>query len=282
MVYRIALVVCSAGAVVVAGNAAGQPARQSATEAKPDSPETRPTSGLIDLTYPFDEKTIYWPTAEGFVFKPGKAGVTERGYYYVANSFCAAEHGGTHIDAPIHFYKDHETVDQIPLRRLVGPGVVVDVRDKCAKDPDYLITVQDLHDWEEKHGTLLADKIVLLQTGFGRYWPDRKKYLGTDERGPEAVPKLHFPGLDPEAAQWLTEQRQIRSVGIDTASIDRGQSQLFGSHVALFKNETPAFENVAHLDKLPAQGFTIMALPMKIAGGSGGPLRIIAQVPVKK
>jgi len=127
-------------------------------------------------------------------------------------------------------------------------------------------------------GRIPAGAIVLLRTGFGKFYPDRKKYLGTDERGAAAVAKLHFPGLDPQAARWLGQSRSIKAIGLDTASIDRGQSTLFESHRNLFERNIPAFENVANLDQLPVKGFTVVALPMKIKGGSGGPLRIIAML----
>jgi len=155
---------------------------------------------------------------------------------------------------------------------------VVDVTAACAKDRDFLVTTATLLDWEKKHGRELRDTIVLVRTGWSQFWPDRAKYLGTAETGKEAVAKLHFPGVDPKAAQWLVAERRIKAIGIDTASIDRGESQTFSTHVVLCASNTPAFENVADLDKLPAFGFTVMALPMKIAGGSGGPLRIVAAV----
>jgi len=234
---------------------------------------------IVDLTYPFDDQTIYWPTETGFDLQRGPAGVTARGYFYAANRFAAAEHGGTHIDAPIHFFDGGDTADRIPLTRLVGPAAVVDVRDKCAADADYQIHVGDLRDWEVRHGQTLGQKIVLLHTGWGQFWPDRARYLGTSETGLEGVARLHFPGLHADAALWLVEQRDVRAVGIDTASIDHGQSQLFRSHVTLFSRNVPAFENVANLSELPATGVAIVALPMKIGGGSGGPLRIIALLP---
>ncbi len=121
--------------------------------------------------------------------------------------------------------------------------------------------------------------MVLFRTGYGKRWPDRMRYLGTDEMGPSAVAKLHFPGLHPEAARWLATQRSPKSVGLDTASIDYGQSTLFESHVALYSKNIPALENVANLDQLPKIGFTVISLPMKIRGGSGGPVRIVAVVP---
>jgi kynurenine formamidase len=233
----------------------------------------------VDLTYPFAGETIYWPTAKGFELTVGHAGYTEAGFYYAANDFAAAEHGGTHLDSPIHFWENGDTVDEIPLRRLIGEGVVVDLSEKCADNPDCQITIEDLRAWEKAQGRELSDMLVLLRTGWGRFWPDRERYLGTEERGDEAVAKLHFPGLHPEAARWLAEERSIRAIGLDTASIDYGQSQLFESHVALFEHGIPVFENVAALDTLPEQGFIVVALPMKIAGGSGGPLRIVALLP---
>ncbi len=238
------------------------------------------TSGkIIDLSYAFDSETIYWPTAEGFNLEKDFEGVTEKGYYYAANKYTAAEHGGTHIDAPVHFAQGHNTVDQIPLEQLVGAGYLVDVSKQCAANPDYLISQNDLLQWEKSHGQIPKGAILLLRTGYGKYWPDRKKYLGTDERGADAVPKLHFPGLSPDAARWLVSQRSIKAVGLDTASIDYGQSTLFESHRTLFDKNIPALENVANLDKLPLKNFTVIALPMKIKGGTGSPLRIIAILP---
>ena len=230
---------------------------------------------LVDLTHTFDRETVYWPTESGFQLMRGPAGVTDKGYFYAANRFAAAEHGGTHIDAPIHFFADRQTVNQIPLRRLIGEAAVVDVSQACAADPDYQVTVGDLRMWETTHKRQLVDVIVLLRTGFGRHWPDRTRYLGTDETGETAVNKLHFPGLDPEAAKWLVEHRAIKAIGIDTASIDYGQSRHFRSHVTLFEQNVPAFENVANLELMPPVGSTVIALPMKIGGGSGAPLRII-------
>ena len=238
----------------------------------------KPTQRIVDLTYPFDSNSVYWPTAETFKLETDFEGVTDKGYFYSAYRYSAAEHGGTHLDAPVHFAKGRNSVDQIPLEQLTGPGLVVDITAQCTKDPDYLISTADIQNWERRNGRIGAGSIVLLRTGFGRYYPDRKKYLGTDERGAAAVAKLHFPGLDPVAARWLTTNRSIKAIGLDTASIDRGQSTLFESHRALFEKNVPAFENVANLDQLPVKGFTIIALPMKIKGGSGGPLRIIAML----
>jgi len=237
-----------------------------------------PAGRVVDLSHPFDENTVYWPTAESFKLTTDFEGVTDKGYFYSAYKFSAAEHGGTHIDAPVHFAKGHYSVDQIPLEQLMGDGIVIDVTSQCAANRDYLVSVADFQNWEQKNGQIKPGTIVFLRTGFSKFYPDRKQYLGTDERGAAAVAKLHFPGLDPAAARWLTQNRSIKAIGLDTASIDYGQSTLFESHRTLFEKNVPALENVANLDQLPEKGFAVIALPMKIKGGSGGPVRIIAFV----
>lgn len=238
-----------------------------------------PLGELVDLTHPFDADTIYWPTSEGFRKTTDFEGLTEAGYWYSAYSFCTAEHGGTHLDAPVHFAQGAPPADQVPLDRLLGPGAVVDVTEPAGRDRDYRIQIADFEAWEQRHGRLPEGVILLLRTGFSRFWPDRLRYLGTDRRGLEAVAELHFPGLAPDAARWLVEERSVRAVGIDTASIDYGQSRLFEAHRILFAAEIPVFENVAALERLPPVGALVVALPMKIRGGSGGPLRIIAILP---
>jgi kynurenine formamidase len=276
----------AAGAMVIAVAVAGctppvsvRPMRSKSTPVSAP-PAVTPWQGrFVDLTHPYDDATIYWPTAEHFRLRRDAAGVTEKGYYYASNTLTTSEHGGTHIDAPIHFFQEGTTVDRIPLTQLIAPAVVVDVREQCAADRDYQIGVADLRAWEERHGRQLVDVVVLLRTGFSQHWPDAQKYLGTTERGAAAVAQLHFPGLDPAAARWLVEQRAPLAVGIDTASIDFGQSTHYESHVTLFKHGVPALENVDLTADLPEIDFSVIALPMKIAGGSGGPTRIVAVVP---
>ena len=231
----------------------------------------------LDLSHDFASDTVYWPTAPGFELTADAKGMNEKGYWYESNTFKSSEHGGTHIDAPVHFAKDHWTTDQIPLERLIAPAVVVDVRTQCEQERDYEVRVDDLAAFERQHGPIAAGTIVLLHTGYGRYWPDRARYMGTAERGLEASLALHFPGLGPAAAKWLVARR-VAAVGIDTPSIDHGPSRMFYSHRELYEANVPAFENVANLDQLPAVGALVVALPMKIRGGSGGPLRIVAGV----
>ena len=230
----------------------------------------------IDLSYDFSDKTLYWPTANTFKFDTAFNGVTPGGFYYEAYNYRAAEHGGTHLDAPSHFAKGKWSIDQIPLERLTGESVVIDVSAKALKDADYLISVADVEGWEKTNGKLADDIIILFRTGYGLFYPDAKKYLGTDERGPDAVAKLHFPGIHPDLASWLVKNRKIKAVGLDVASVDYGQSKDFKTHQILYGENICGFENVANLDKLPVKGTFIIALPMKIKNGSGGPLRIVA------
>ena len=242
-------------------------------------PSPWPDGNVVDLSHAYDAGAIFWPTAEPFRLEKVADGITSGGYYYAANNFFTSEHGGTHIDAPVHFAQGHQSVDQIPLDRLIGHAIVVDVTERAENDADYQVTQDDLLDWERANRTLPAGAILLLRTGFSRRWPDATRYLGTPERGEEGVAKLHFPGLHPDAARWLIANRSIKAIGIDTASIDYGQSKLFESHRVLYAEDIPAFENLTGLERLPPTGAFVVALPMKIKGGSGAPLRAVAIVP---
>lgn len=239
-------------------------------------PPTFEPGRLVDLTHPFDSRTIYWPTAKPFTLTPVAHGVTPGGWWYAANDFCAAEHGGTHLDAPIHFGEGRWTADEIPLDRLVGPAVVVDIVAKAERDPDALLTRADV-EAERRSGRVPEGAVLLVRTGWDRRWPDHERYLGTDVPGDTA--HLRFPGVDGETAAWLTTARRIRAVGIDTASIDRGASTDFPAHRAFANANVPIFENLDALGALPERGATFVGLPMKIGGGSGGPLRAIALLP---
>jgi kynurenine formamidase len=233
---------------------------------------------VVDLTYAFDEKTLYWPTSPT-TFKLDRLsyGKTEAGFFYASNAFCTPEHGGTHLDAPIHFGEGKRTADQIPPEQLIGAAVVLDVSARAAADPDYRLTLQDVLAWEEKHGKIPQGAIVLLRTGWGARWPDPKRYLGDDKPGDAS--NLHFPSYGAEAARALLEQRKVGVLGVDTASIDHGPSRDFIVHQIASAANAPGLENVANLGELPATGAWVIALPMKIAGGSGGPVRIVALVP---
>lgn len=234
------------------------------------------TSKVVDLTHAFDENTIYWPTAKPWQWNKENWGISPGGYWYTAGSFCASEHGGTHVDAPIHFGENKQTMDEIPLRDLIAPAVVVDIRAQSEKNPDYLLSDADLLAWEKQHGAIPCGSVVLIRTGWEKYWPDKKKYLGSDTPGDTA--HLHFPGISKAAAELMV-QRKAAGVGLDTASLDYGASKDFIAHRILNAANIYGLENVANLDKLPAAGATLIALPMKIKGGTGGPVRIVALLP---
>jgi len=233
---------------------------------------------IVDLSHPFDEKTIYWPNApSGFVLHRESYEKKPAGYFYAANDFCAPEHGGTHLDAPIHFAEGKWTVDQIPVRQLVGPGVVIDVKREAAGNRDYRLSLADVQAWEKEHGPVPASAILILRTGWETRWPDRKGYLGDDTPG--RISNLHFPSYGREAVEFLVRERKVAAIGVDTASIDYGPSADFIVHRTALGANVPGLENLTGLEALPETGFWVIALPMKIGGGSGAPLRAIALLP---
>ena len=229
---------------------------------------------IVDLTYPFDEKTLYWSAAETFEHKPVAFGRTEAGYWYASYTFAASEHGGTHMDAPIHFAEGKQSVEQIPIEKHLGPGVKISIADRAAQDPDYRLTAADIRAWEARVGPIPPGAIVLIHTGWGRYWGDAPKYFGAEKL--DSTAERHFPGIAQDAAELLARERQVAMVGIDTASLDHGPSRDFIVHQVLNGANIAGLENVANLEALPETGFLILALPMKIAAGSGAPCRIVA------
>jgi kynurenine formamidase len=232
---------------------------------------------VVDLTYDFDDKAIYWPNAKPFVWEKESWGKSPGGYWYSSARYAASEHGGTHLDAPIHFGEGRQTMSEIPLSRLIGSAVVIDISSACEKQTDYRLSVDDIDAWEKQNGRIPDNAIVLIRTGWGKFWGDKKKYLGSD--APGDVANLHFPGISSEAAELMARQRKIDGIGIDTASLDYGPSRDFIAHQILNGANIYGLENIAHLDRLPERGAFLIALPMKIKGGSGGPARIIAVLP---
>lgn len=249
-----------------------------ATVEPPSLAELLEGATLVDLTHTYDDSTVYWPTSPSkFELKELAYGETPGGYFYSSYSVCTPEHGGTHLDAPIHFGAGQQTVDQVPLDRLLGPAVVIDVAPQAAADADYLLSAEDVSTWEAEHGPVPEGAIVLLRTGWGSRWPDAAAYLGDDTPGDAS--NLHFPSYGEDAAQLLVNERKVAVLGVDTASIDHGPSTDFLTHRVAAAADVPGLENVANLDRLPPTGAYVIALPMKIGGGSGGPVRIVALLP---
>jgi len=251
----------------------------SCNQDKPDATKVLAGGRWLDLTWDFEESTVYWPTNITFKHDTVFYGFNDKGYFYSSFKYSAEEHGGTHFDAPLHFAQGGRSIEQITVNELTGPAIVVDVSMQCAQNRDYLVSTDDLLNWEKKHETIPEQSVVLLHTGFGKYWNDHEKYTGTLKPGATGVEELHFPGLSPEAARWLVKERKIKAVGIDTPSIDSGQSKDFKTHRILCGNNITAYENIANLAQVPAIGSYIVAAPMKIKGGSGAPLRLLAWVP---
>jgi len=232
---------------------------------------------MVDLTHAYNAQTVFWPTSpSSFALEVLSAGPTPGGWYYSANAFSTPEHGGTHLDAPIHFAEGRQTTDQVPLERLIGPAVVIDISTQAAANRDYQLTPEDVLAFEAAHGRIAPGTIVLLRTGWSRRWPDRLAYLGDSTPGDAS--RLHFPSFGPEAARLLVEQREVALLGADVASIDHGQSADFQVHRIAAARDVPGLENLTNLDQLPATGATVIALPMKIEGGSGGPVRVVGLV----
>jgi kynurenine formamidase len=233
---------------------------------------------VVDLSHAFNAQTIYWPTAPSkFSLEQLAFGPTDAGYFYSAYRLSTPEHGGTHLDAPIHFSEKGRTAGSIPLDQLIGAAVVIDVSSQAAANRDYRLTRDDVLAFEERQGRIAPRAIVLLRTGWSRHWPDVKAYLGDDT--PEDATKLSFPSYGEEAARLLVEERQVGVLGVDTASIDYGRSTDFRVHRIAAARNVPGLENLTSLDQLPAEGAIVIALPMKIDRGSGGPLRAVALVP---
>lgn len=263
--------------LAIAGGACAGEVDRGPEAASPVAPNLT-SARIVDLSYSYDDETLYWPTSpSGFELEKLHHGPTEAGFFYAANVFSTPEHGGTHLDAPIHFAEGAWTAEEIPLDRLIGPAVVIDVAAQAREDSDYLVTVDDLMAWESEHGPIPSGAIVLLRTGWGARWPNRKEYLGDDTPGDAS--NLHFPAYSEDAVRLLAEEREISVLGVDTASIDHGPSRYFLAHQAAAAANVPALENVANLEHIPPTGAWVFALPMKIAGGSGGPVRIAALVP---
>ena len=273
----IALLLIS-GAVVVA--------QLSGCAAAPDEQPPPPAPGpeavagwrMVDLSHAYGGDTLYWPTdTDGFRLDTLAEGETPGGYFYSAKAFTTAEHGGTHLDAPFHFAEGGEDAASIPLDRLILPGIVIDVSEAAAADPDYLVTVEDVTAWEDEHGRVPEGSAVLIRTGWAARWPDALAYLGDDTPGETG--NLHFPGIGEAATRLLVEERRAGLLGIDTASIDHGQATDFIAHQIGAAAGVPNLENVGDMSGLPPNGFLLAALPMKIEEGTGAPVRIVALIP---
>ncbi|XP_055328220.1 uncharacterized protein LOC129581267 [Paramacrobiotus metropolitanus] len=236
-------------------------------------------SDVIDLTHPFNNQTVYYPTMEqlGFTFQLGTVyrGVDKRGHYSAAYWFQAAEHGGTHIDAPLHTQENGSSVEGIPVTQLIGAAVVIDLSREARRNPDYKVSVEDFESWEAQNGRIPSNSILLLNFGWARRWPNRNALYGTKHFPEDTV--FRFPGVSIRAANWVLRHRTPKAIGTDAPSIDPGSEQrLFPVQHLLGRANVIVIEFVANLDRMPPIGAIVIGLPMKIDGGSGAPVRLIA------
>jgi kynurenine formamidase len=243
----------------------------------PNDPARIDRAKIVDLTYTFDAQTIYWPTEPPLTHQFEHYGMTPGGYFYSSAKFAAPEHGGTHMDAPIHFNQSGLTVDQVPLTAMIGPAAVIDFSARAAQDADATLSLDDVTKWETAHGRIPAGAIVVARSGWGRWWLDKKRYLGTDQPGD--VSHLRFPGFSAEAVKFLLDHRDVAAIAVDTPSMDPGVSQDFPVHRLWLGANKPGFENVANAGKLPEAGATLFCIPMKMGRGTGAPTRIFALLP---
>jgi kynurenine formamidase len=235
---------------------------------------------ILDMTYSFGGDSIYWPTGKSFKSEKTFWGTNDRGWWYASNNYGANEHGGTHVDAPIHFAKGGRTIDRIPLQEWIGPAVKIDVTRQCANNHDYLLKVEDIKNFEKKYGEIPAGAWVIMYTGIGtRFYPDKQKVLGTEVTGAEAVKYLSFPGFSLESVKFLLKERDVKGIALDTPSIDYGKSKDFLVHREWLGADKLAIENIANLDKLPPTGAILYPIPMLIKNGTGAPARIFAILP---
>jgi kynurenine formamidase len=181
------------------------------------------------------------------------------------------EHAGTHLDAPIHFSESGATVEKIAADTLVAPLAVIDVAAKAAQNPDYLLSREDLANWERKYRRLPDNCCVAMQSGWAQHVGDAAKFTGKDSSG-----VFHFPGVSPEAAEWLMKERKVVGLAVDTLSLDHGPSKDFKVHRAWLPSGRWGLENVANLDKVPAAGATLVVGVAKVKGATGAPARLIA------
>jgi kynurenine formamidase len=225
---------------------------------------------VIDLTHTVSGSNPAYENSKKPLYEARTSATIEKDGYF-GREISLPEHFGTHIDAPAHFVRGLWTVDQIPAERLRAALVVLDVRNKAEKDADYQVSIDDISDWEKANGQIPQGAVVIARTGWESRWNASTRYRNADAKG-----VLHFPGYSLEAARFLVEGRTVIGLGIDTLSIDYGPSKDFPVHKYTLSHSLYHLENVANLGVVPPVGATVVVAPMKLEGGSGGPVRILA------
>ncbi len=238
----------------------------SAAEARPKFFKEK----LVDLTHGLEKGMPQFSDATPFTLSK----LTDYADGYLSYGFSAPEHIGTHVDAPRHFEPAKKSVDELLPVDLVGSAVVINVVEEARINPDYELTLAELRKWELKNGPIRKDSIVILRTGWESKWFKPKEYLNRDKNGVS-----HWPGFSCTTVDYLAHSRAVKAIGTDTLSIDLGRSKDFCAHQIILNTNKYAIEALTNLEKLPAQGATIVVSPLKIKGGSGAPARVFAFVP---
>jgi len=242
---------------------------------------------VVDLTHVLNEDTPTISLPEPFVDTKGFSlekisKYDDNGPFFYWNNFTMGEHCGTHFDAPVHWIsgKDHQTIDEIPAKKLIGEACVIDIAEKCEEDPDYCLTIEDIKEYEKEHGEISTNAWVLIYTGWAQYIND-EKFINFGEDG-----ESHTPGTTVEAAKFLANERDILGVGVEQVGTDAGLAATFETpfpnHYFMHEANKYGLASLTNLDKLPPRGAIVIATPLKIEGGSGSPARVIALVDKNK
>jgi len=259
----------SAVALAVAGGASSAPTAAPQAGA---ATHTITWTKVVDLQHAITQKIPLWPGDPHVRFVP-VATMAKDGYYL--RKFTIGEHSATHMNAPNSFIAgNHQAITSYSATQRVVPAAVIDVRAKCAANPDYRLTIADVQTWEAAHGQLRPGTFVIMFTGWEAKWSHPKAFFSQDARG-----RLHFPGFAKAATLWLVDQRQIAGVGIDTHGVDPGLDTSYATNTEMAKTHKIAIECLAHLDKMPAAGATLVLGPLALSHGSGSPLSVMALIP---
>ena len=225
---------------------------------------------IIDLTHPIHPNIPIWPGDPAIEFETVSQ-IEKNGYFL--RKFSMGEHSGTHINAPNSFYAAGASIDSYTPQSLVSPAIAIDIRDQSLANPDYSLTIDDILNWERQHKLIEPGNLVLLYTGWQAKWDNERAFFNQDDRG-----ICHFPGFGKAVTQFLLEERSIAGIGTDTHGVDPGQDESFAVNKLILEKQRIVLENLANLDLLPAADFTLAIGIIRLLGGSGSPVSVLAFV----
>lgn len=235
-----------------------------------DEPRVIRYRTVIHLSHLLDPAMPQWPGDPQLQLDPVATLAT---HGYALRRLSIGEHGGTHANAPCSFHADGAGIDAYPAATLALPAVVIDVRAAVARDADHRLGVDDIADWEARHGRVPAGSAVLVHSGWGDRWDEPDRFLNVGAGG-----RMHFPGVSLAAAELLLAARGVAGLGIDTHGIDGGDAEMFSVNARVLERPRLLLENLANLDRLPATGATVVAGVLRLRGGTGSPAAVLAFV----